>query len=66
MHRTLLKTNKKKARNLIIHALTEKPLRVVRSKIGEPFEIIHKLDEREDSKSTASRIIKMTDFVSLP
>lgn len=57
--------DQKKASNLIIHSLADKPLRVVRSEIGNPFNMMKKLDERYDSKSTATRISKMTELVSL-
>jgi len=53
---------KRKASHAIIHALTDKTLRVLRAEVGNQFRMLRKLDERYGSKTTAS---KMTDLVSL-
>lgn len=57
--------SQKKASNIIVHALEDNPLRVVRSVIGNPFLMLQKLDDRYDSKSSASRISKMTELISM-
>ena len=53
------------ASNIIVSALGDHALRVVRSVIGKPQEMIMKLDDRYDSKTIASRISKMSELVSL-
>lgn len=53
------------ASNIIVSALGDHALRVVRSVIGEPHKMFQKLDMRYDSKSTATRISKMAELVSL-
>lgn len=57
--------DQKKASNVIVAALSDKALRVVRSSIGKPFEMLRKLDERYDSKSAAARISKMTELITM-
>lgn len=55
----------KKASNVIVTALSDRALRVVRADIGRPFAMLEKLDERYDSKSTAARIAKMSELLYL-
>lgn len=57
--------DKKKASNIIIRSLSDMALRIVRADIGNPVQMLKKLDERFDSKSAASRIAKMTELISL-
>lgn len=59
------KSDQKKASNIIVAALSDRALRVVRSNIGSPYLMINKLDERYDSKSAAARIAKMTELISM-
>jgi len=65
LKKAAFEASQRKASHIIIHALTDKPLRVIRSEVGNPFQMLAKLDERYDSKTTASRISKMTELVSL-
>ena len=58
-------SDQKKASNIIVAALSDKALRVVRANIGNPHLMLTKLDERYDSKSTAARIAKMTELISM-
>lgn len=58
-------TNQKKASNLIVAALSDRALRVMRSNIGKPYKMMQKLDDRYDSKSAATRIAKMTQLTSM-
>lgn len=53
------------ASNIIISALGDHALRVVRSIVCEPREMIAKLYERYNSKSTANRISKMVQLMSI-
>lgn len=53
----------KQASNIIISALNDAPLRVVRDVIGDPCAMLKKLDKRYDAKTTASKITKITDLV---
>lgn len=53
------------ASNLIVSALSDHALRVVRSVIGDPAAMMAKLDDRYDSKTTASKITKMVELVSV-
>ena len=48
-----------KASSLIVSALSDQALRVVRSVIGFPFRMMEKLDARYNSRTTASKISKM-------
>lgn len=57
--------DQKKASNIIVLALSDKPLRVIRSNIGNPNKMLQRLDERYDSKSTASRVAKMSELCSI-
>lgn len=50
------KTRRLHSSNIIVSAFSDAPLRVVRNVIGEPVEMMEKLDVRYDSKSTASKI----------
>lgn len=52
------------AGNLIVGTLSDQALRIVRSVIGDPSEMLSKLDRRYDSNSTASKIVKMSELVS--
>lgn len=58
-------SNQKKACGIIVSALSNEALRVVRSDIGNPCVMLRKLGERYDSKTAASRIAKMTELISL-
>ena len=58
-------TNQKKASNMIVAALSDKALWVVRFCIGQPYEMLIRLDERYDSKSAATRVAKMTKLINL-
>ena len=53
------------ASNIIVSALGDHALRVVRSVIGDPSKMMVKLNDRYDSKTTASRISKMSELVSI-
>ena len=55
----------RKASGIIVAALSNEPLRIVRADVGKPYTMLKKLSERYDSKSTASRISKMTELISL-
>lgn len=48
----------KKASNLIVRSLMNKVLRIVLPSVGKPHKMLEKLDERFDSKSTATKITK--------
>lgn len=52
------------AKNIIVSTLSDQALRVVRSDIGKPIDMLAKLDARYDSKSTDTRINKMSELVS--
>lgn len=51
--------------NINIYALGDHALPVVCSVIGNPRALMKKLDQRYDSKSTANRISKMVELISL-
>lgn len=53
------------ASNLIVSALGDHALRVVRTVIGKPNQMMEKLDARYDSKTISSRISKMSELVSV-
>lgn len=53
------------ASNIIVSALGDHALRVARSVIGKPKEMMQKLNDRYDSKSIANRICKMSELVSI-
>ena len=55
----------RRASRIIIHAVMDKPHRVIRSNVGNPFRTIMKLDERYDSKSTATPVSRVTELMSL-
>ena len=57
--------DQKKASNIVVAALSDKALRVVRSCIGQPNEMLRRLDERYDSKSAATCVTKMTELINL-
>ena len=57
-------SKKRKACAIIIRALSDSVLRVVRDVITDPDQIMAKLDARYDNKSTASKISKMSELVS--
>lgn len=50
---------------IIVSALGDHALRVVRSVVGNPTEMLEKLDARYGSKLTASRITKTVNLVSI-
>lgn len=58
-------TQCQQASNIIVSALGDHALRVVRTVIGNPKEMMEKLDARYDSKTIASRISKMSELVSI-
>ena len=58
-------SQKKQASGIIVEALGDHALRVVRTVKGKPVEMLEKLDGRYDSKTTASKISKMFELVSL-
>lgn len=53
------------ASNIIVAALSDQALRVVRNVAGKPFYMMEKLQKRYDSRSMASKIGKMSDLVSI-
>jgi len=53
------------ASNIIVSALGDHALRVVRAVIGDPKAMMDKLDARYSSKSVASRISKFSELVSV-
>lgn len=57
--------NQKKASGIIVSALSNPALRIVRSDSNNPFLMLQKLAERYDSKTAASRIAKMTELITL-
>lgn len=59
------KEKNQQASNIIVSALGDHALRVVRTIVGRPYEMMQKLDARYDSKSTASKISKMVELVSV-
>lgn len=59
------KAHQMQASNIMVGALSDHPLRVVRTVIGKPYQMLAKLDARYDSKSTSSKISKMSDLVSM-
>ena len=56
---------RRQASNIIVSTLGDQALRVVRSVIAKPSVMLSKLDKRYDSKTTASRILRMTELVSM-
>lgn len=56
---------KRQASKIMISSLTDKPQRVVRSIVGSRFQMMQKLDQRYDFRTTASRISKMSELMSL-
>ena len=54
-----------KVSGILVVASGDSALRVVRSVKGNPIEMLEKLDDRYDSKTTASKISKMVELVSL-
>lgn len=53
------------ASNIIISVLGDHALRVVLSDVGDPRKMMDRLDARYDSKSTAKKISKICELVSL-
>ena len=62
---TEFKDSKRQAGNIIVSALSDQALRVVRSVMSNPKDMLEKLDRRYDSKTTASKIAKMSELVSM-
>lgn len=56
---------KQQAGNIIVNALSDPALRVVRSVIGIHQKMLVKLDPRYNSKSTASKTSRISDLVSV-
>ena len=56
---------RKRAVAIIVTALGDKALRVVRTVSKDPSKMIDKLNERYNSKTTAAKISKMAELVSL-
>ena len=50
------KKKQRQASNIIVTALSDAPLRIVRKLIGSPHKMLAKLYARSDSNSTASKI----------
>ena len=63
--RTAYGEHQQQASNIIIASLGDQALRIVRTIVGNPNTMMAKLDERYDSKSTASKIEKMSELVSM-
>lgn len=57
--------HRKTAIGIIVCPVNDAALRVVRSVIGKPVEMLQKLDARYDSKWTSSKISKIVDLLSL-
>ena len=57
--------HQQQASNIVVAVLSNQALRVVRTVIGIPTGTLTKLDQRYDSKSTASKIAKMSELVSM-
>lgn len=55
--------NCKNASNLILRSLTKRVLRIVLPCFGNPFKTVGELDERYNSRSTATKITTMSDLV---
>lgn len=51
--------------NTILYALGDHALRVVRSEIDQPHKTLKSLDARYESKSTATRLAKKAELVSV-
>lgn len=56
--------DRRQASNLIVSTLSDQGFRVVRSVIEEPVKMLAKLDRRYNSRSTESKIGKMSELVS--
>lgn len=56
---------KLQASNIVVNALSDPSLWVVRSVIGNLKEMLVKLNAKYDSKSTASKISRMSELVSI-
>ena len=55
----------RKSSGIMVSALSNKALRIVRGTVNNPFLMLKKLRERYDSKTPASRIAKMTELMGL-
>lgn len=55
----------RQASDIIVSTLTDESLRVVMTVIGDPRTMLEKLDDRYRSTTTASKISKITEFVSV-
>lgn len=55
----------RRASDIIVTALADESLRVVMTSVGDPKEMIEKLDDRYRCTSTASKISKITELVSV-
>ncbi len=64
MTRTAEATVLEKATSLLVSALGDSPLRVWRAEIGNPIELLNKLDQRYTSNRAASRIATSTAVYS--
>lgn len=56
--------HKRQASNILVVALSDQSIWVVQIYIGNPKDIMEKLDTRYDSKSTASKIEKVSEIAS--
>lgn len=65
MNTTVLEDRKEQASNTIIHALGDHALRIVRVVTGAPWEMMAKLDNRYDLRTTATRISTMAELVTV-
>ena len=60
-----MKKARRKASAIIIKALSDTPLRIVKEVKGSPVKMLEKLDARYASKTAASKITKMTDLITM-
>lgn len=60
-----IEARREKASAVIVTALGDKALTVVRNVVGDPVQMLAKLDERYNSKTIAAKISKMAELVSL-
>ncbi|PXF39675.1 Copia protein [Gracilariopsis chorda] len=58
-------SDQRKASGIIVSALSNEALRVVRNDVNNPYRMLQKLGERYDSKTAASRIARMTELISM-
>lgn len=54
--------NQQQASNIVVVRLSDRALSVIRTVIGNPKEMMEKVKDRYDSKSTASKIAKCPNW----